>query len=192
LDEVLRESLQIIADSSKSLLEMINLSLDLFKMERNLYQMNPQSLSLPKLLQRITKELHPIARSSALSITLHIPQEAHDNSFCIQAEELLCYSLFGNLLKNSMEAAPWGSEISININLHTETSKIIVSIKNGGEIPLQIRNKLFTKFATAGKPNGSGLGLYSAFLIAKTIGASIHADTSEPGFTTMNLIFPTS
>ena len=48
----------------------------------------------------------------------------------------------------------------------------------------------FEKFATAEKQGGTGLGVYSAKLIAKTLGSTMGFETSEETGTTMSVTLP--
>lgn len=67
-----------------------------------------------------------------------------------------------------------------------------VSIHNHGIVPEGIRDTFFDKYATAGKSGGTGLGTYSARLIAETMGGNITLDTSDDTRTTIRIVFPNS
>jgi signal transduction histidine kinase len=53
-----------------------------------------------------------------------------------------------------------------------------------------VRARFFDKCATHGKENGSGLGTYSARLIAQAHGGSIAMPTSEQDGTTLTIQLP--
>jgi len=67
---------------------------------------------------------------------------------------------------------------------------VVLEIANQGEIPKEIRDRLFEKYATAGKLHGTGLGAYSARLVAQAHGGTIEADSSKPGRTTVRVTLP--
>ncbi len=186
LPEETKESMEIIAKSGLDMLQMINLSLDLFKMERGLYRFNGEAVPIKPLLLRIQKEVESLLRAGHLSLQLKQEPE-QEEAFSVLAEPLLLYSLFGNLIKNALEAAP--QESVVTLSLHRSPGFTVVSIRNPGEIPVAIRAKLFSKFATAGKSGGTGLGLYSSKLICKTIGAELTADSTEAQFTSVKVSF---
>jgi signal transduction histidine kinase len=48
----------------------------------------------------------------------------------------------------------------------------------------------FEKYTTLGKRGGTGLGTYSARLMARTMGGDVELDTSEPGATTVTVRLP--
>ncbi|MCG8552783.1 MAG: ATP-binding protein, partial [Desulfobacterales bacterium] len=64
-------------------------------------------------------------------------------------------------------------------------------IENQGLIPEPIRETVFDKFVTYGKPQGTGIGTYSAMLTAQLHGGSIHFSLSEKaGTTTISVCLP--
>ena len=86
--------------------------------------------------------------------------------------------MFSNLLKNCIEAAPHDSQISLRIDIRGET-EVFFSFHNNSIVPGSIRSRFFKKFSTKNKQGGTGLGNYSAMLIAKTLGGNIEMKTSE-------------
>lgn len=67
--------------------------------------------------------------------------------------------VFFNLLLNACEAcAPGHCKIQVIITSSTEWFEIRVT-DNGGGVPDAIRESLFEPFVSAGKPNGTGMGL---------------------------------
>lgn len=57
--------------------------------------------------------------------------------------------------------------------------KAMIRIHNQGAIPSDIRDRFFNKYTTSGKRKGTGLGAYSAKLIAHTQQGEIRMVTSE-------------
>jgi DNA-binding response OmpR family regulator len=189
LDEGTRESLQIVLDSALAMKEMIDLSLDLFKMEQGTYRLDAQAVDLNRLLARIHRDLGPLLGAGDLTWVWAGGDPDDGVERTIWGSELLSSSLLGNLLKNAAEAAPRGG--TVTVTLPDPGPRAVLKIRNPGEIPLGLRPRLFQKYATAGKISGTGLGLYSARLVATALGAGLTADTSEPGHTTFEVDFPT-
>lgn len=48
----------------------------------------------------------------------------------------------------------------------------------------------FEKYVTADKKDGTGLGTYSARLIAQTLGGTIALETGEEGMTLIRVLLP--
>lgn len=175
-----------IEQSAYSVLNMVNLSLDLYKMEQGSYEFQANEVDLVALLQRIVNEKTSELASREININF-----IHDAATPVSGDELLCYSMFGNLLKNAMEAASANTVIQITLHPEPQAKRLCIEISNNGVVPLEIRAHFFEKFATAGKPNGTGLGAFSARLIAQTQGGDIHMQTSdETNTTTISVRLP--
>jgi signal transduction histidine kinase len=184
--------LEAIETAGYRILNMINRSLDLVKMERGLYLFRPAPLNLLQVFQTIIKETQDFAHRKKLWIELFVNgAPGHDvETFMVYGEELLCYSMFANLLKNALEASP--PEERISISLDSEGEMAVIRIRNAGAVPEAIRDRFFEKYVTSGKQQGTGLGTYSARLIAETHGGSIHLDASHPGDTIVSVRLPTT
>ncbi len=179
-----KEIVKYIEQAAYSILNMVNLSLDLYKMEQGSYEFNPNPVDLVPLLQRIVKEMSSELHSRELAVAMSIQGEqvSAGSALRVLGDELLCYSMFNNLLKNAMEAAR--PKTAIQIDLASVEEKVAIAITNDGVVPLDIRSTFFDKFTTSGKPGGTGLGTFSAQLIAKTQNGEIAMSTSDEQQTT--------
>ncbi|MBU2551944.1 MAG: response regulator [Proteobacteria bacterium] len=177
-----------IEESGYQMLKMINLSLDLFKMERGTYRFDAVAVDLPRVVHRVAADNQGLAkvRDIALESRLEGRPIGPGESFFVQGEELLCYSMLGNLVKNAVEAAPSGSAVTVDI-LSGERPGLWV--RNPGVVPEGIRETFFDKYVTAGKSGGTGLGTYSARLMAETQGGDIRLETSEENGTAITVRF---
>ena len=178
-----------IENAGYRLLNMINLSLDLYKMERKSYTLKAGAVDLLPIMRRIIAELDALCRS--LKVQFHLTVRGRpvtdQDTFIIQGDELLCYTMLANLLKNALEASPAEDRVQVDLE---ENGAFIVRIHNNGAIPQDIRSRFFEKYATAGKENGTGLGAYSAKLIAETHCGKITCETSEDDGTTITIRLP--
>ncbi|HIJ78567.1 MAG: hybrid sensor histidine kinase/response regulator [Desulfobulbaceae bacterium] len=185
-----REMLQFIETAGYKMLDMINLSLDLYKMEHGSYELQPEEIKLNEIIANIISELTLNAPSKAGQIKLILPEDigpAHP--FLLAGDNLLCYSLFANLIKNAIEAGT-DHDHPVTITIGNDEKFAMISIHNFGSVPEEIRSCFFDKNVTAGKKGGSGLGTYSAALITKTHGGKIDLDTSRQGETTIIVRLP--
>lgn len=183
LNPVARDYLQVINDAGYRMLAMVHASFDLMRMERGDYPFTPVPVNLQETLAQVTREHKPAADRKHLAIEVVVSGDASDASgrpIYVRGEPLLTHSLFSNLLKNAIEASPEDEVITITIE---PGSPHRVTMRNAGEVPPQIRDRFFHKYVTAGKESGTGLGTYSARLMARTQGGQLELDTSEPGFT---------
>ncbi|MDH4321264.1 MAG: hybrid sensor histidine kinase/response regulator, partial [Desulfobulbaceae bacterium] len=181
--------LQLIETAGYKMLDMINLSLDLYKMEKGTYELDAKPIAVLDILHNIVNEqtLNDPTLQELIRVTPPADME-QDVSFLLSGDNLLCYSLFANLIKNSIEANPDRQPITISLTRIQGMGAI--GIHNYGSVPEEIRSRFFEKDVTAGKKGGTGLGTYSAALIAKTQNGEITLDTSVPGETTVTVLLP--
>ncbi|MFH1137400.1 MAG: hybrid sensor histidine kinase/response regulator [Pseudomonadota bacterium] len=183
------EHLSIIRDAGLRMLAMINTSLDIFKMERGLYKLNPAPVDLIAIIRRIGADLHSLAgrKRLALEICLNGRPSRPDDKFIVRSEELLCYTMLANLVKNALEASPEGETVTLTLK---KESWHEITIQNKGTVPPPFRNIFFQKFSTHGKEGGAGLGTYSAMLIARTHGGGILLQGAEDEIVTVIIKLP--
>lgn len=188
LEDHQREMLHRIEESAYVMLRMINFSLDLFKMERGIYTVQPEDVDLSDVLRRVGNEFEGLVRSHRLSLEVLLDGEpAAGRPFMVRGEDLLCYSMCGNLVRNALEAAP--PETTVTVRL-TSGSQARLSVHNMGAVPPGMRERFFEKYATEGKDRGTGLGTYSARLTADTLGGTIGFETSEAEGTLITVTLP--
>ena len=185
-----REFLRCIMDSGYKMLGLVNLSLDLFRMERGTYELAPANVDLLRVVGKVLGDLEQMRAPKKLAARLALDgRPPGPQDVCpARAEELLCYSMFSNLIKNAQEAAPPGGTVTINCVRDQDGWRI--DIRNPGETPAELRDRFFEKYATMGKVGGTGLGTYSAQLMAATMGGKISLDASEAGGTTVSVWLP--
>lgn len=182
LSEAQREQAHMIETASENALEMINRTLDVYKMEQGSYQAALQVFDLGELLARVCRHAAIASGGSEVTVQFEPPEDV----MCL-GEPLLCYSMFSNMLKNAIEASPPAGRVSVNIapgygNLH-------VMIDNAGEVPAAAREHFFEKYAPSDKVGGSGLGTYSIRLMAEVQGGSVSMDTGH-GRTRLTITLP--
>jgi two-component system sensor histidine kinase/response regulator len=181
--------INIIRESGYRMLDMINRSLDMFKMERGVYQLNLAPVDILNVVNIIESEVDKIRKEKNIQIKTELSGRPlnQEDTFVIIGEKLLCYSMLVNLIQNAIEASPENESILISIN---KNESAIISIHNKGVVPEKIRDKFFAKFTTSGKITGSGLGTYSAKLIAEIQRGKINMTTSETEGTTITIQLP--
>jgi len=180
---------QLLEDSAATMLNMINLSMDIYKMEKNTYKLNPSLVDILMLIRRIDVELSRTFSFKDVSIETNIngANITNDSSFVIWGEELLCYSMLSNLIKNALEASPESGKVTISMESEED---YYIEIHNMGEVSKEIREEFFEKYTTCGKSRGTGLGTYSAKLITETHNGHLSMKTSKHEGTTITIILP--
>lgn len=185
-----RDFVDAIYHSSIKLLHMINHSMVLFKMEEGSYALQPEEFDLIDMFHALHEEFLPSAGGKSLEFFYLLdgrPMSWEDSRNAL-GERILLESLFANLIQNAVEAAPEASRITISI--HSKEKVHEVDIHNPGTIPESVRHNFFERYATCGKKYGSGIGTYSAMLIAKTHHGDIRFTTSEEEGTHLLVTLP--
>nr|WP_239057196.1 ATP-binding protein [Desulfovibrio sp. JC010] len=185
-----REILEYIQTSGYKLLNMINLSLDLYKMETGTYEYRPAVADIYSTVHSVLKDLVELSNYKKIVFKMQFDGKdvGGDFSFNVRCDEFLTYSLLSNLLKNAVEASPANEAITFAVS--RTAGKILLRIHNMGEIPEDIRDTFFEKYVTAEKSGGTGLGTYSARLITETMGGSIYFETSREKGTSIFIELP--
>ncbi len=191
LNEDQAEALEIINDSAHRILEMLNSSLDLFKMERKLYRLNPVDVNLVDTLYKIKVEFQSLIQlhKTGLDFIVNDRPLEKNETFMIKGEILLVYSLLSNLIKNAIEATPENE--TIHVKLSRQIDDGVICIHNKGSVPSEIQVNFFEKYVTSGKESGTGIGTYSAKLITTTLGGKISMTSMEPDGTKIIVELPT-
>lgn len=181
------ELVGVVERAAMRVLSMVNLSLDLYRMEEGSYRLRAQAVDLSALAHTVARELQAHVQSKSLRLVLDLPPEP----VYAQGEELLCYSTVANLLKNALEASPEGADVRVTLRRANRggADAVVLEIHNAGEVPAAVRDKFFTKYATYGKPGGTGLGAYSARLMARVQRGDLELATGPQG-TTLSLSLP--
>ncbi|WP_243358084.1 PAS domain S-box protein [Fundidesulfovibrio terrae] len=187
LTEKQRELLRMMQASGYRMLRNINMSLALYKIESKTYQCEQTPFDMLGTMTRVVEETSAFAGSRGVSGALMLDGAAPlpDARFTVDGEEHLCVTMLENLVKNALEASPKGAEV----RLEFDSARRTLSIRNLGEVPQGIRARFFEKYTTEGKKWGTGLGTYSARLIAEAHGWTIRLDDSVPGETTIVIGF---
>ncbi len=179
---------RVIEESGWRLLDDINRSLDLFRMEQGTYVPNPRPVDLLEVARRVRDDLGASLerKNLDLGILLDGRPAATGDRFMVLGEEALCYSLLANLLRNAAEASPPGQAVRILCRTGPPPE---LAVENQGAVPAEIRSRFFEKGVTFGKKNGTGLGTYSARLMARAMGGDISFTSSEQAGTTVSTRF---
>ncbi|WP_026016952.1 hybrid sensor histidine kinase/response regulator [Catenovulum agarivorans] len=182
------EQLHMAEEAALQTLNMVNLSTELYKIEKGNYQLNAQPVEIGEILRRIVTLTRNTFATKKLTILIDTDVTGDEHAPQILGDEMFCYSLFQNLIKNACEAAPEQSKVEVA--LHNE-SPLCVTIRNFGVVPAEIRANFFDKFVTHGKEDGTGLGTYSAKLLTEAQEGQIALDVSdEDNKTTISVRLP--
>jgi CheY-like chemotaxis protein len=185
IDDAQQSMLRRIEDAGYTLLAMINLSTTLLRMERGSYDLCPEDMDLAAVARKVLAGFVETAAMRRIELKL-VPAD-QDAVVPFRGEELLCHSMLCNLIGNALDASPKGE--TVQVFLKSEDGGLRVDIVNRGQVPPELEGRFFEKYATCGKTRGTGLGTYSARLIARAHGGDIFME-SKNGRVTVSVWLP--
>ncbi|OIO04376.1 MAG: hypothetical protein AUJ49_02920 [Desulfovibrionaceae bacterium CG1_02_65_16] len=190
LNEQQRWSVKELDRYVRRMLRMVDAYLKLSSMERDSFELEARPVDVSALLAEAQNELSPLikAGSKRVAVTRAGAAAPAEEPFVVAGEEPLVQTLLVNLVKNALEAAPDGS--AVEVDLGGDDTRAVIAVRNLGAVPPAIRARFFQKYVTAGKSRGTGLGAYSARMIAQALGGAINLDASDPKATTIRVTLP--
>lgn len=190
LNDEQRENLQLIRGAGEQMLGMIQRSLDLFKMETGRYRYQPVRQDILQILQRTMARHRLMAADYGAEIILETTAE----SILFPVEDMLLYNLLDNLVRNAIEASVAGDFVTIAVRERHQDPfqprQLLIAVTNPALVPEAIQATFFEKYVTSGKVQGTGLGTYSARLMAETMGGSLELRSAPGSGTRLTLSLP--
>jgi signal transduction histidine kinase len=132
----------------------------------------PVSLVVEKAVAAV--KFHPDGKNLSITVGKLPSAEADIDTRSLE-------SAIYNLLLNACQAATRSAHVpEVKVRLTDTDEEIYITIlDNGPGVPAAVRGKLFDPFVTAGKPDGTGLGLTLARRIAEEHGGSVCLEESN-------------
>ena len=180
--------LRMAEESALQVLDMINLSSELLKIETGHFKLEAKLVDVSDILRRIVEISRTTFAGKHLTISIDTDILVGELALNASGDAMLCYSLFQNLIKNACEAAPDKSLVTVVLS---DETPLRITIQNKGMVPIEIRERFFDKFVTHGKHGGTGLGTYSAKMLTEAQNGTISMAVSErEKMTTINVTLP--
>ena len=167
----------LIAASARQALDTVQLSSDLFMIETGNYRLDAMPVDVAAVLHQVA-----CAAGAAYGAPLgaagnvHIAVDAPLSGVMAAGDPTLVQAILHNLVKNACEAAAPGGNVSLSL---LDSQPIVVTIANTGVVPAAMRDRFFDRYASSGKRQGTGLGTYSARLLAEAMHGTITMATDD-------------
>ena len=127
------------------------------------------------------------AHDAAEGKTLLFDTANTDEAFVLTDISLLIRVLT-NMIKNALEASRPGD--TVTVRLRRESERDVAEVVNTADVAEEIRDCFFAKYATCGKQGGTGLGTYTARLIARVHGGDVTLETGKGQGTVVRVALP--
>jgi two-component system, sensor histidine kinase and response regulator len=180
--------LEKIESAGLRILQMIEKSEILLKMENSHYPFPIRKIDLIKILNEVLDGMQNEINRRAVDVRVLLDNGTvkDQDGFMLWGEESLCTTMLENLIINAVEASAPGETVTIRLEVLQPPR---LSIHNNAAVPETIRARFFEKYVTAGKRKGTGIGTYSARLAIERLGGDIQMTSSETDGTTVYVQF---
>jgi signal transduction histidine kinase len=152
---------------------------ELARLESGLVRLEPETFSLPELVQDVMQKFELAAEARQQELTTDIPQALP----LVRADLGLIERVLTNLLDNAIRHSPPGSRIALQLGVAQNRVQVQVS-DTGKGIPPELRSGLFTRGSalSRGPRDGGGLGLVIVQRILQLHQSEIRlVERPEPG-----------
>ena len=174
-----RDLLIKLGHSGQRMLDTLNQSLDIYKINTEQYEVVPSEFDVVALVQEISDSLLLLPSLREKKVEIILNESSHQSGIyacSIVADVHLLRLALQNIIQNALEAV--GSTKTIYINI-SSSEKYRIKIRNMGVVPVDIRDRFFGKYVTFGKKFGTGIGTYSAKMMIEAQNGTIEMETSD-------------
>jgi len=164
---------------------LVNSLLFIARIESHQYLRN-ESFTIEEVLKEIAGELAPIAEDGGITLN-----EIYSHDFNLtEANRSLIFSMFYNVLNNSMKNTPTGGMVIIETIIRHRIFTVNISDSGKGMTEAQMAT-LFSRFKTrtGHERDGTGIGLAITKSIADFHGIGVSATSESEKGTTFTFIF---
>lgn len=159
--------------ASQRMVDLINTLLNVSRLDLGTFAIEPENVSLPKIIEDVLHEYKREITSKKLIVQKKIPKTFPRTS----ADPKLIRIILQNLLSNAIRYGSENGKVSIVLT-HDEKNYTIEVKDTGIGIPKKDHNKIFTKMfrsdnAKIHDAGGNGLGLYLVKTIVEKTGGKI-------------------
>ncbi|MEQ8603677.1 MAG: PAS domain-containing sensor histidine kinase [Marivibrio sp.] len=186
-----KQYLSDIHTSAAHLLSIINMILDLSKIEAGKFELDEQEVDLPACIGGAIELIRPMARERSTDIRF----EANPEVTHLLADERALRQMLLNLLSNAIKFSEAGQEIRVDIEPAATGEVVVRVVDKGAGIPadkLDLVTQPFghTESSMSKSYEGSGLGLAITRRLIELHGGRLEIESAVGDGTTVRLAFP--
>jgi len=185
-----RKLLDILAEESNRLIDLVNSLLDLSKMEAGMMAYDFEVTQVDVLIKRALSEITPLVETKEIALENEV--DAAVPPVRVDPERIL--QVMRNLLGNAVKFTPKGGQV--RIAAQSANGKVAISVKDSGPgIPSESLTSIFEKFNQGNRQaphvrQGTGLGLAIAKTIITAHGGKIWAESELGKGSTFIFVLP--
>ncbi len=181
---------KIISEEVKGMANLIELFLNVSKIEMGKFVLNPEKTNIKKFTERILDKILPLIKSKKINLKKIFEKDLPE----VSIDANIMYLILENLISNSVKYTDPGGTITVAVK--KTPKEIIISVEDtGGGIPKEEHDKIFTKFYRSPdyvdkKVKSSGLGLYLVKKSAEEYGGDVWFESELNKGTTFYVSVP--
>ena len=173
------EYLEVVERNGKRLLLLINDILDLSKIEAGKMELQPNNVSLLRMMTELVENIRPLANQKNISLNLSMPNELIE----LETDENRLNQILTNIIANAVKFTDKGG---VRISVHSDSTVAVIEVKDTGiGISEEMLPEIFKEFrqvdgSTSRSYEGTGLGL----AIVRNLVNALHGEitvASTPG-----------
>ncbi len=173
------ETLATVRHQALQLLELIQATLDMSRLERGLMTVDLRDISIAALFEQLQVQIPQAWRKSAVELNWRVTSGLPP----IRTDPSKLAILLRNLVHNALKFTHHGM-VTVSVSTRSDTQLTFVVQDSGVGIKSEHLSEIFEMFRQApdgeGSPGGVGLGLYIVKRLATVLGAEIEV-SSAPG-----------
>lgn len=168
---------------------LVHEMLGVLRMEGDTAVIKKESVSILSIINPLLETLSPAAAAKKLTLQL-----INTRDYTISTNQTLLQNIVESIVSNAINYSPNNSKVAIQID--QAPGEIVIIVRdNGIGIPKSEQARLFERFYRASNAkifdtSGTGLGLYTASMLAKKLGASITFTSEENKGSTFSIHIP--
>ncbi|MFI4910700.1 MAG: ATP-binding protein [Sedimentisphaeraceae bacterium JB056] len=180
LDVRQKEYVNMINESGKSLLTIVNDLLDISKIEAGKMQIRPEKFNISKMLSHLESVTKGLIKGK--NVELITDYRIKDNQI-VETDKIRLAQILTNLIGNAVKFTEIGSVTlrvceTENPNKNNKSTFTFEVIDTGIGIPQELQNKIFEKFeqvdsSSHRKYKGTGLGLSISMSLSRLLGGNL-------------------
>jgi two-component system, NtrC family, sensor histidine kinase GlrK len=189
-----RETLQLMVESSRQLIDMISSLLDLSKIDAGMMEYRIASTDIKRVVETAINKIKLLADREHIRIVVDAPR----GPLFVKADDNRIQQVLDNLLSNALKFSREGASIQLKIEPDYKARSLRISVSDTGRgIAPEALSRIFERFyqgATRARTGvaGTGIGLALAKRVVEAHGGKIWAESELGKGTTMTFVLPLS
>jgi len=189
-----RETLQLMVESSRQLIDMISSLLDLSKIDAGMMEYRIASMDIKRVVETAINKIKLLADREHIRILVDAPR----GPLFVKADDGRIQQVLDNLLSNALKFSREGASIQVKIEPDYKARSLRISISDTGRgISPEALPRIFERFYQGGARAragvaGTGIGLALAKRVVEAHGGKIWAESELGKGTTMTFVLPLS